>query len=99
MLEMTKVPKRQQRVVCMLFQKQLRDHQAHLRDAVKKISSACVEVMQSERLKRLLDIILVYGNELNQVFAAFTVCSMCLLCLLCVPYVHCVYSVFHVFTC
>lgn len=67
MLEMANVPKRQQRVACMLLKRTLNEERDQLRSTFKVISSACVEVMQSQRLAGLLRIILYCGNKLNQV--------------------------------
>lgn len=67
MLEMIKVPKREQRLQGMLFKQLLTGRQEDMRSMTGLINSACLDVRLSRRLKKLLGIILKLGNQLNEV--------------------------------
>lgn len=67
MLEMIKVPKREQRLQGMLYKQLLQGRQEDMRSMAGLINSACLDVRLSRRLKKLLGIILKLGNQLNEV--------------------------------
>lgn len=67
MLEMIKVPKREQRLQGILFKQLLVGRLEDLRSMAGLINSACLDVRLSRRLKKLLGIILKLGNQLNEV--------------------------------
>ncbi|CAM9203099.1 unnamed protein product, partial [Ascophyllum nodosum] len=66
MLEMIKVPKREQRLQGMLFKQLLAGRVDDMRSMAGLINSACLDVRLSRRLKKLLGIILKLGNQLNE---------------------------------
>ncbi|CAN0381512.1 unnamed protein product [Ascophyllum nodosum] len=66
MLEMIKVPKREQRLQGMLFKQLLAERVDDMRSMAGLINSACLDVRLSHRLKKLLGIILKLGNQLNE---------------------------------
>lgn len=68
MLEMIKVPKREQRLQGMLYKQLLQARQEDMRSMAGLINSACLDVRLSRRLKKLLGIILKLGNQLNEVW-------------------------------
>ncbi|CAN0467116.1 unnamed protein product [Hapterophycus canaliculatus] len=72
MLEMIKVPKREQRLQGMLYKQLMGTRQQDLRSRAGLIKSACLDVRQSGRLKQLFGIILTLGNKLNDVRRAQT---------------------------
>lgn len=67
MMEMIKVPKREQRLQGMLYKQLLAGRQEDMRSMAGLINSACLDVRLSRRLKKLLGIILKLGNQLNEV--------------------------------
>lgn len=77
MLEMTKIPSREMRMRCLVYQAQFRLGLTDVVDQMSLIEAACDDVKLSLRLKKLLGIILRLGNELNQGMAtAFTLDSL-----------------------
>ena len=76
MLEMIKVPKREQRLQGMLFKQLLAGRVDDMRSMAGLINSACLDVRLSRRLKKLLGIILKLGNQLNEVSYLYNMCGM-----------------------
>ena len=76
MLEMIKVPKREQRLQGMLFKQLLAERVDDMRSMAGLINSACLDVRLSHRLKKLLGIILKLGNQLNEVLHLYNMCGM-----------------------
>ena len=63
--EIAPIPDIQQRLECMVFKQKLETTCEILDDRLKVITAACEQVSRSERLAKLLEVVLKLGNYLN----------------------------------
>lgn len=61
-----KIPRYQQRLDCALFMKAFDGDANFLSEKLQLVDTARTEVVQSTRLKRLIEVVLAYGNYLNE---------------------------------
>ena len=65
LLEMSRIPRVDAKVGALVFASQFESHMRQLKDRILVIRAASEEILQSEKLARLLELMLVVGNALN----------------------------------
>lgn len=61
-----RIPRYQQRLDCALFMKGFANDANFLSEKLKLVDTARIEVVDSPRLKRLIEVVLAMGNYLNE---------------------------------
>ncbi|ETL90419.1 hypothetical protein L917_10891 [Phytophthora nicotianae] len=65
LVEMCEIPRVTEKINVMFFASQFQHQQQELRNRIRVITQACYEILQSERLARCFELVLVIGNLLN----------------------------------
>ncbi|RVE57660.1 hypothetical protein OJAV_G00218690 [Oryzias javanicus] len=66
LLDMSRFDHYQQRLQTLLFKKKFSDRLADVKPRIKALSLASQEVVQSRRLRQLLEVVLAFGNYMNK---------------------------------
>uniref|UniRef100_A0A1X7UZJ0 FH2 domain-containing protein n=2 Tax=Amphimedon queenslandica TaxID=400682 RepID=A0A1X7UZJ0_AMPQE len=66
MLEMSNVPRYDKRLKALSFTKTFNDRITEIRPAIEDITSSCHELLMSDKLRKLLEVILAFGNIMNR---------------------------------
>eukprot|EP00741_Cyanophora_paradoxa_P008507 tig00001336_g8232.t1 len=65
-ITLLQVPRMGDKLRCFLYKHTFEKEIAAMREAMGKVTSACIEVLSSRRLMRLLETILAFGNYVNK---------------------------------
>jgi dishevelled associated activator of morphogenesis len=66
MLEMSHVPRYEKRLNALYFTKNFHERISEIHPNIESVTASCHELMMSEKLRKLLEIILAFGNIMNR---------------------------------
>jgi len=64
--EMSKIPRYEQRITCLFYKKKFHERMCEALPTIEAVLMASKEVSRSRRLRKVLEIILAFGNYMNK---------------------------------
>jgi len=64
--EMSKIPRYEQRITCLFYKKKFHERMNEALPTIEAVLMASKEVSRSRRLRRVLEIVLAFGNYMNK---------------------------------
>ena len=77
--EMSKIPRYEQRITCLFYKKKFNERMDEALPTIEAVLMASKEVSRSCRLRRVLEIVLAFGNYMNKGSRgnAYGECTLC----------------------
>jgi len=64
--EMSQIPRYEQRIACLFYKKKFNERMGEIMPTVEAILMASKEVSRSRRLRKMLEVLLAFGNYMNK---------------------------------
>ena len=64
--EMSQIPHYEQRIVCLFYKKKFNERMGEVVPTIEAVLMASKEVSRSRRLRKMLEVLLAFGNYMNK---------------------------------